>query len=122
MLKIKDNLIAGSNFLFTFAFLRHITFIFTLYIMVISFLPCSDNVQPVGNIQTTISSSHSSSESKDSCSSFCSCSCCSILSISEQVAFFKAENVQFFSKHYPSFNYLSITGMEFSVWQPPQLG
>lgn len=90
--------------------------------MAISFLPCNDSVQSVVENQATISASHSHSESKDACSPFCTCSCCSVLSISEHVAFFKAENVQFFSKQYPAFNYLSITDVDFSIWQPPQLG
>jgi len=62
--------------------MKNFSFIFAIYLITISFVPCTDGlVQCASNLSTTEVSDSSvihshSNESEDDCMPFCSCSCC----------------------------------------------
>jgi hypothetical protein len=105
---------------------RITSLILALYTMVLSLVPCSDDIaiQPNGDCSISSIENHShnhESETEDSCTPFCICQCCGSSILPPLYAFIdsnkKAEN----SKYYP--NYVSNYSFDFKggVWHPPSV-
>ncbi len=103
--------------------MRIFTFIFSLFILVLSIVPCSDD-ENCNEANIELSSDHADHDhEEDSCTPFCTCSCCScagfvFLALKFHVTLQEAKilspavtinNSDFISNYFNSF------------WQPPKL-
>ena len=102
--------------------MKHLTYILSLYILVLTVIPCID-VHQVGTLQKieqagTASNNHSAE--KDHCSPFCTCQCCAspIVFNAFAVDFKRFEYSQKYHSEYASD---SISSPSASIWQPPKI-
>jgi len=110
------------SFYICIQFMKLFVHILSLYIMVLTAIPCID--KPVDHsLQKSVISSNTAGSHHhviDHCSPFCTCNCCSSPKIQQQIviAFNCAEFLlAFFSEQSPS----SISAPPNAVWQPPRL-
>lgn len=101
--------------------------ILALYTLVLSLVPCSDDISIISGGDHSISSiedhSHShESETQDSCTPFCICQCCGSSINLPLYAFISSNKKVVNSKKYP--NYISSYSFVFKegVWHPPSVG
>jgi hypothetical protein len=102
--------------------MKHFACLFSLYLLLLSIVPCVDAAKEntLSKTETSQNTTASHPNDIDECSPFCTCNCC----VSPVV--FQNYSMEFdcfyFIKDCPSeytFNDLSLTGT--SIWQPPQL-
>ncbi|WP_312697803.1 DUF6660 family protein [Sphingobacterium mizutaii] len=107
--------------------MRFASVILMVYVMVLTFIPCSDRMTEShthlhsGTEQSSHQEQHDCS--KDSCTPFCTCSCCGI---SLTVANFHVFNLE---KPIESYANIDLTEKEYplvsndqeNIWQPPQV-
>ncbi|SEG11026.1 DUF6660 family protein [Sphingobacterium lactis] len=109
--------------------MKVISAILTLYILVLTFIPCSDHFAETdcfGHDHTEEHhrpKEHSHDHSKDSCTPFCTCSCCGIsLTAAEEINF---PIIEPFETHYSidrsDKEYSLINKYNVNIWQPPQV-
>lgn len=113
--------------LYIFVVMRFTSIILMVYVMVLTFIPCSDRMTEShthlhsGTEQSSHQEHHDCS--KDSCTPFCTCSCCGI---SLTVANFHVFNLE---KPIESYANIDLTEKEYplvsndqeNIWQPPQV-
>ena len=105
----------------------YFSFIYALYILSLSFIPCTDNDthQYEQGIVIVLDSHsnhhHSNDEHVDLCSPFCSCSCCGVLTIKakEHTFSFSYKSSKWFKKiiTYQPANSEAVLN---AIWQPPK--
>jgi len=106
--------------------MRTFYFIFGIYILAISLLPCNDipHMEASENHQFSIEQNHvHDSEHTDLCSPFCICSCCNT-SVITHPAYFSIENYlfsQIFDKKSIPGDFLYISNDYRNIWQPPKV-
>ncbi len=107
------------------------TYIFTIYILALSFVPCSDGgggmVEIVKHFfgvehhHVSDHEQHSKDCGDDACTPFCVCSCCSIAVDIPPKLFFKVEYLPpILSKLQTSFSDFIPSSFHTSIWQPPR--
>jgi hypothetical protein len=101
--------------------LRVISFLLALYLVVISFAPCSDNHVLSEHEKDAVATTHSPCDNEsDACSPFCICSCCQGF----MMITFGLKNISSgFSKDisFSSFLIGKPTAEFTDFWRPPQL-
>lgn len=105
--------------------MRFLVRILSLYILVLTAMPCLDapGFLGNGNVQITQNTTNNTQDfpDVDLCSPFCACSCC-VYSISYQEVFhidfscYPFSSVQY-SKYASAFSFFNFA----SIWQPPKL-
>jgi len=96
--------------------MKTLTFILALFILALSFVPCSDGIYEDDSITQT---ENHSDHSNDDCTTFCTCACCGI-AIPFEVMVFENEDVNIkIMSHRFNFDNLYTQGFITSVWQPP---
>lgn len=102
------------------------TVIFSLYILCLSLMPCSDSfndcVSNVDLTETTQPHQHKS-DHNDLCSPFCTCACCSISASVKFIPFtIKLAKVVTNSKiNFPNQEFTFISNFYSNIWQPPKI-
>ena len=113
------------QFLLSLTPMKFLGFIFAVYLLTLSCLPCGDMNECNDKAAQTISATTDHQQhkhSKEACTPFCSCSCCAASGF--YVSFSKTQSPKLFqqSEKYPSHN-ISFLSQEFSsIWQPPKIG
>ena len=110
------------SFYICIQFMKLFVYILSLYILVLSAIPCIDQPEDHSLQKSVISSNTAESHHHDTdhCSPFCTCNCCSSSKIQQQIviAFNREEFLlACFSEHSPS----SVSAPPDTVWQPPRL-
>jgi hypothetical protein len=111
----------------TFVHMKHFWFVFSLFLIMLSVLPCSDAVECKDSLNTEVSNhdDHDQhSHNSEQCPPFCSCACCGIqITTFENTTFFFTENHVFTSQKAKINWYQSIYLSKISdkIWQPPKI-
>ncbi len=110
----------------TFVLMKNLWLLFSIYILILSVLPCTDVEECNYPSQTPISitTQHQDHKhEKEHCSPFCTCACCSTsFSISYLNAFqISAKLVFNTSISYPLFNENIKSNFFGNIWQPPKI-
>ncbi|KVV15856.1 DUF6660 family protein [Flavobacterium sp. TMP13] len=124
----------GCCFLFkkklvTFTFVKIKTIILSIYLILLSCLPCADtkvNEFHIDSISTSIannSHSHTNEKHTDLCPPFCSCNCCAaqVLSFNPAVVFIFIKENQLILSPVPTYSSTFQSNFFGSIWQPPQI-
>ncbi len=103
-------------------------FIFYIYLVFLSVLPCSDREECAKNnkIEQTVfaANHHQYSHQAEQCTPFCICSCCGVNGFELQTPLFKfTEKKGFINKEKQNSIYAFVYSNEFTsnIWQPPKL-
>lgn len=96
-------------------------YILSLYILMLSCLPCADIETDFGN-ETTVAQSHEK-EHTDNCSPFCICSCCGNQIAFESQTLVLLPQIHFFTEKNKSDNYTPqfVSNFYGNIWQPPKI-
>ena len=106
---------------------KYFSTIFALFILFLSFQPCSDNESHdyqqglVVEIHDDSHDDHSEDEHIDMCTPFCSCSCCGAFTLKAKEELFV---IDFFEQEYAKVintyqSFLSEADLR-AIWQPPK--
>lgn len=96
---------------------------FSIYILILTVMPCVDQPEDPCVQQTSLSQTSDDNQTNDfdQCSPFCSCECC-VTPVIQQNQLVKLEYftvlLNCFSDNYAS---VAPSGYSIAVWQPPQL-
>ena len=106
--------------------MKIVSFIFSLYLLTLSFMPCTDGEDCKDETQSQTSTfattDHSNHDNDtENCSPFCVCACCgqNITTLFYPVDFlsFKPVSKQVFSVYTSAF----VSEVYFNIWQPPKI-
>lgn len=116
----------GFLLIVTFALLKWFAAILSIYLLVLSFVPCMDMdecVSPVTVTANTQSHTPTDDENKrDTCTPFCVCSCChNIISLPSPIVVVHREVVIYPVKAQPRDITGSVVDRAYDIFQPPQL-
>ena len=104
--------------------MRLFAYILSLYILVLTAIPCLDapEFSGSGNAQITQNTTNTTQElpDVDFCSPFCACSCC-VSSISNQAFYIDFTCNSFSAVQYPKYSSEFLSFNFASIWQPPKL-
>jgi hypothetical protein len=102
--------------------MRLFAFILSLFILVLSIVPCSDDEDCKEGIELTADHSGHDHE-EDSCTPFCACSCCgcAALILSAPVIHVTLKEVEVFTSTATSYHSDFTSNYFYSIWQPPKL-
>ena len=104
-----------------------INFILSVYLIVLSCLPCADlKVNTTANISTEVLANHDKhahDNEIDLCSPFCSCNCCGqqILNFNQEITFVFNKIFLKISTQIPTYKPIFTSNFYGSIWQPPQI-
>lgn len=102
--------------------MRFFTIIFSIYILVLSCVPCGDGaeniVKSAAKISTTDNHNHADA---DLCTPFCSCTCCPASAFYHPLALFEIPKIIFQSMKFNVVNSSCLSNDFHSIWQPPKL-
>ncbi|MEO8516634.1 MAG: DUF6660 family protein [Flavobacterium sp.] len=107
--------------------MKHFWMLFSLFLIALTVLPCSDSIECKDTSKITVSenSNHEKhNHESEQCSPFCTCACCGITIYKFQTASISfKENLDFYVQkkelsHY-SFNYNKKIILK--IWQPPKI-
>lgn len=101
-------------------------FIFSIYLLALSLVPCSDAINECQNIDVEYSHDHEhdhDSDHDDHCTPFCSCSCCgtSMINNSVLIPFLKLRDKVILSNEVINFESSFFSSFFGAIWQPPKL-
>lgn len=103
--------------------MRYFTFTLSLYILVLSLVPCGDinDCNNPENIITVNFDHNGHKHESESCSPFCICSCCgtSILNLIEFIEY--RQITQGYSQKISTFIPTFIPAVYLKIWQPPKI-
>jgi hypothetical protein len=104
--------------------MKYLTIIFSLYMTMLTLMPCQDN-EDIAKSSLTVSSLQKSSKGiehheQEACPPFCTCACCSVSRhfpiVNEQVVIFSFSRVPYTSYRMPA-----ISEQPIDIYQPPKL-
>ena len=118
--------------------MRFMSTLLMIYVLVLTFIPCSDHFADSHShkqsFQTSSNHSHEHSEkqdheheshdcSKDTCTPFCTCSCCGIALNAADFHLFKLEKPfeAYSFNELPIKFYPLVSKYQENIWQPPQV-
>ncbi|MES2545498.1 MAG: DUF6660 family protein [Bacteroidota bacterium] len=107
--------------------MKFITIILSLYIFILSAIPCVDiESDTVSHSKVKFSSekeNHSHDKENDLCSPFCVCNCCGqqILNFSQEITFEFRKISTEITTQIPTYKSLLTSNFYGSIWQPPQI-
>lgn len=105
--------------------MKWFNYILSVYLLVLSCLPCADK-EPIHSISaSTFTASHSEPEppihAEDGCSPLCICTCCSGFTIQANSFAVQQNIINTFQSEIPSYKQINCLDLLFSIWQPPKL-
>ncbi len=103
--------------------MRLFAFILSLFILTLSFVPCSDN-EDCNTPDLSLNSDHSDHDhNEDSCTPFCSCSCCGIpgLILSSPIFYTVLQELKMPTPAATVYYSDLIPNYFYSFWQPPRI-
>lgn len=106
--------------------MKYLAFIFTIYLMGMMVLPCSDAYNECtpttqANVKVTDNHSHGTDEN-DNCSPFCNCSCChTIVDAKFAAQYSVATKPSFKETKFIFTNQRFVSNYYGNIWQPPKL-
>lgn len=107
--------------------MKIVNYIFSIYLIVLSCLPCADmDVNSSFHSSKEISSNsedHSHDKEGDACSPFCICNCCGSQNFSHNIIYnynFIAVKTQI-DRKLPEYKSILSCNYFGSIWQPPQI-
>ncbi|WPR71215.1 DUF6660 family protein [Flavobacterium sp. NG2] len=107
--------------------MKMLNIIFSIYLVVLSCLPCADKLADSlahqAEIHSTTDAEHSHDVDNDLCSPFCVCSCCGFHTLTYVAVVPTLVTVLFEEIKSSHSFYTSIASSNFfgSIWQPPQI-
>lgn len=107
--------------------MKNVWFFFSLLILTLSVLPCSDSAENIENNKTEIVQQYNHEKhnhNSELCPPFCSCACCGIhvYQASVQTISFRQNLIFINQKEQISFySYLYNKKITFNIWQPPKI-
>jgi len=102
--------------------MKFVFFLFGIYLMALSCMPCSDSRETSAGNEVTVSAGGMHNEhSNEACTPFCVCSCCSVSFFYSQP--FKVTTVKpvIHSTTYFIRQDNNIRSIQNSIWQPPRV-
>jgi len=95
---------------------------FLLFIVLISLLPCSDEVE-VNDMPTAISLeiTHGDDEAAESCTSICMCACCGQRIVAVEQAHFDIQAPLQLRNHTIKSYQFFLHQLDSNIWQPPKI-
>lgn len=106
--------------------MRFLTIIFSIYILTLSVVPCSDMINECYNKKAKIehSQNHNHNQDKDdNCTPFCNCTCCvsgiTVFTLNQIVAEIQDNFV--LTPETLSYNSTFTSSFYRNIWQPPKL-
>ena len=113
-------------FILNFTAVKWINLILSIYLVVLSCLPCADTLEneTIAHTSEIVSKDNQSHEKGlDLCAPFCSCNCCAVQVLNSAPAVTWIFNVETTLIKKPLSSYHSILTSNFygSIWQPPQI-
>ena len=105
--------------------MRFLTYILSIYILILTAIPCLDapEFSGNGNVQITQNTKESTQEfpDVDFCSPFCLCSCCISIISNQNIPHvdFTCDSVSLIQ--YPKYTFVFHSFNFASIWQPPKL-
>lgn len=113
-----------SVFLLIFAAMRFFTLLLSIYLLVLSCVPCEDseecNVKGVYTISQAANHDQHNHDTEN-CSPFCTCSCCPASAFYQPLPYFDISKGVFQSEKYPIYSPSFCSEVSFSIWQPPKI-
>lgn len=115
----------------TFAFMKWLTIILSVYLLGLSFWPCADEpsltsgqaaMAMISSIATESERSHH--HEHDACSPFCTCSCCAAtITVFPHFSYSLLPSVEMIPIDVATFHYVSapLSDTLTAIWQPPKL-
>jgi ferredoxin len=106
---------------------KWINIILSVYLIVLSSLPCADTLVNDTKTHTTVVAAKTDNQSheKDSdlCPPFCSCNCCAVqvLNAAPVITWTFNEETTLIKKPLSSYHSILTSNFYGSIWQPPQL-
>lgn len=104
-----------------------LNFLFSLYIITLSCLPCADiEVNSLAHSFPEVAENfdnHSHDKENDLCPPFCICNCCGqqILNFNEKITFeFRTISIEIRTQ-IPNYKSIPTSNFYGSIWQPPQI-
>ena len=97
------------------------TIIFSIYILVLSSIPCGDSIGNIVKTTQIISATDNHNHSTDLCTPFCSCTCCSTSAFYHTLSSFVMPKELFQSMKFNMVNSSCLSSNFHSIWQPPKL-
>lgn len=102
--------------------------LFSIYLLSISVLPCTDDIECHEKASTTYTSSNEPHQNHhhdtEQCTPFCSCSCCGVVTISHKLVYFDVvEKVGYPlpSKTFSTYSSAYLQGFLSNIWHPPKV-
>lgn len=100
--------------------MRLIALVFSLYILVLTALPCTEMPEKDCSASAPISQGSTCQNDFDHCSPFCTCNCCATaMSCQIQMVDFQVSAIV--QKHETTYPTLTVIQRSGDIWQPPQL-
>ncbi len=108
--------------------MKFLTYLFSLYILALSIMPCSDLQNECSELNTK--SSHNQkhdhqTDHEDSCSPFCTCSCCGmVIAFNFENTSFRIKALRLFPQNRKEViikNSIFYSNFYGSIWQPPKV-
>lgn len=106
--------------------MRHLAFIFSIYLLALSLMPCSDvpdERQSNAAKRELIKSYSHQADRNDICSPFCTCNCCST-SVSLKFIPYLIRSVKpnaGTALQYPIRDFTLVSNFYGNIWQPPKI-
>jgi uncharacterized protein DUF6660 len=99
------------------------TFLFAVYMLCLSCIPCNDKDENFSGITSNILHEKKNHAEKESCTPLCICSCCGQISIiNPEAQKFTVEQTSIFQLKHSGYNGLFLPSQCLeSIWQPPRL-
>lgn len=101
--------------------MRFFTIIFSIYILVLSCVPCADAGENMVKSVQKISNTTSHEHTTDLCTPFCSCTCCPASAFYHPLALFEIPKEIFQSMKFMVVNSSCLSNDFHSIWQPPKV-
>jgi hypothetical protein len=108
----------------TFAAMRFLFLFLGLYLLWLSFIPCSDSKDCIAPVEVNISAANTHQEhehSKEACTPFCICSCCAASSIFSPVQKIQAGRLIIPGNPFTLYSVGLSCETLHNIWQPPRL-
>ncbi len=96
----------------------------SLYILVLSFVPCGDGREcnEIEEVKISASSDHDHHKhDEENCTPFCICSCCGTSMISLNIPEILSEIEQVYVIDFPVYIESPLSVTYFHIWQPPKI-
>jgi hypothetical protein len=104
-----------------FCRVKLLTTIFSVYILILSALPCCETGDCTGKKELSVSVSFADADHGDeACTPFCACACCSF-QFSKTCNCIKLKSPEFFAVYHSTEINLQLSEIYLPIWQPPQL-